>query len=355
MMQRAGTAVSGERISSRDGARSDPVEGPAATRAGRRVQIVNESPPSTQTKPRPRSAFAGGRPRLFVWLGTIALGVVLGWFAMARGEPGSATAGAAASSAPALRVDPAESRRDAAAPLGVDGFLALEKRLVDERQSRVQSMLDRLWPGRAFVTVGVELDPRWTTSAERIQPESPAMREDEQPGAGGAGARRRTYEPFSGERETVLLAPELRRVTAALVLDASIARDPRQQQRIVEAVKKAIGPVRGQDPDVEVLVESFAVAPPKPARRPAVVADVPADITVLTASVALAALGVAWIWLARARRRRNAASSEAQKPESALAPAELVRARREAIEQSIATDPVFASRLVESWIAEGRT
>ncbi|MFO1054258.1 MAG: hypothetical protein U1F36_18725 [Planctomycetota bacterium] len=240
-------------------------------------------------------------------------------------------------------------------PLGVDGFLDLERRLAEERRSRVQGMLDRLWPDRAFVTVGVELDPRWVSSEERIQPEQPALIEDER-GSGAGGSRRRSLEPFSGERQVTLLAPEIRRVSAALVLDAAIARDPRQQQRIVDAVKKALGPVRGQDADVEVLVESFA---PRDSAAPsrAVVAIDPRpeqDVTVFAASIALSALGVAWFWLHRSRRRRERAATVAEVPPP-VPPSEATRARRSAIEQAIQEDPVFASRLVESWMAEGRT
>jgi hypothetical protein len=292
-----------------------------------------------------RTALHSRRLRLALFGATLAAGLAFGVAASVAPSSPKPVVLAAEDGAPEL--DP---------PLGIEGFVVLEKRLAEERQARAQAMLDRLWPGRAFVTVGVELDPRWTRSAERIQPESPAIREDERPEGASPGSRRRAYEPFSGERETRLLAPELRRVSAALVLDTAIARDQQQQLRIVEAVKKAIGPVRGQDPDVEVLVESFAAPPAaKPVRRTVVVADPTADFAVFGASIAIAAMGMAWFWYRRARRRRRAALAAEQTVEPAAPTAEGARARRTAIEDAIAGDPVFASRLVESWMAEGRT
>ncbi|MBI5852358.1 MAG: hypothetical protein HZB39_15190 [Planctomycetes bacterium] len=293
-----------------------------------------------------RAVLFGSRQRIVAWLGSAAVAAALGVLAitgLARSERG---AGGVVLAAESQDQDP---------PLDVEGFLALERRLAEERQSRAQAMLDRLWPGRAFVTVGVERDPRWTTSAERIQPDSPALVSDERPD-GGAGGRRRAYEPFSGERETRLIAPELRRVSAALVLDSTIARDGTQQRRIVDAVKKAIGPVQGQDPDVEVLVESFPQASVvKPARRASPLVDHTADLAVFLGSVAIAALGVAWFWIRRAKRRRAVIAEPVAPAPASSPPAETPRGRRSAIEDSIQKDPVFASRLVESWMAEGRT
>ena len=299
------------------------------------------------TPPRP-TGLSGWRGRLAALGVLVAAGASLGAIS-GGGEP--------AVEEPALEPGVVRAAGRPGDPLlGVEGFLALEHRLAEERRARVQGMLDRLWPGRAFVTVGVELDPRWVTSAERIQPDLPAVKEDEQPASGASGGRRRTYEPFSGERRTTLLAPEIRRVSAALVLDVGIARDPRQQQRIVETVKKALGAVRGEDADVEVLLESLAgpVSPSAPKPVPVVRSRPTGDFLVLTASIALAALGMAWYWLRRPRRSRDVAE-----PEPVIAdeppPAQAARARRRAIEDAITGDPVFASRLVESWMAEGRT
>jgi hypothetical protein len=239
------------------------------------------------------------------------------------------------------------------APLDVDGFLALQARLAEDRRQRVQGMLDRIWPNRAFVTIGVELDPRWTRSEERIQPDAPALI-DEQRSQGADGRQQRTYEPFSGERTVTMLAPEIRRVSAALVLDTEVARDPAQQQRIVDAVKKAIGPVRGQDADVEVLVESLAPRPTQKSNPTTSEGDpAPEDYTVLAASIALSALGMAWYWLRHSRRLRDRQQSRTTPPEPTVE--EVKRQRRDAIEAAVNRDPVQAARMFERWMAEGQT
>lgn len=234
--------------------------------------------------------------------------------------------------------------------LDVDAFTELARRLAQERERRAQQMLDRVYPGLAFVTVGVELDPRWERTSERVQPEWPAVVEDERPAAGSAGARRRVMEPFAGTREAGLLAPEVRRVSVALVLDTSIAGNRVRRDAIVAAVANAVGPVQGRDPDVEVLVDGFRNPPPK---RPVPVvaaggAGVAIGLPMWAAVVALGALGLAW-WRVRRGRR-------------AVVPARLPAARDDdepslgaQVERAIERDPEAVTRLVEGWLAEART
>ncbi|MGE0144696.1 MAG: hypothetical protein AB7I19_14655 [Planctomycetota bacterium] len=299
-----------------------------------------KEPPEQRKSAASRLSLRGRMTALAV---LIALGVALGLVALPRVDE------AAAAKRPAT----VPATRPERAPLDVEGFLALQARLAEERRQRVQGMLDRIWPNRAFVTIGVELDPRWTRSEERIQPEAPAL-VDEQRSQGADGRQERSYEPFSGERTVTMLAPEIRRVSAALVLDTEVARDPAQQQRIVDAVKKAIGPVRGQDADVEVLVESLEPrATRKPQPTPAASDSSPADFTAFGASIALAALGMAWYWLRHSRLQRDRQQSRTTTPEPTAE--ETKRLRRDAIEAAVSRDPVQAARLFERWMAEGQT
>jgi hypothetical protein len=238
--------------------------------------------------------------------------------------------------------------------LDVDAFTALERRLAEERRARAQQLLDRLYPELAFVTVGVELDPRWERSVEKLQPEWPAVLEEERPEAGAPGSRRRVLEPFSGTRESGLLAPEIREVSVALVLDASIAGDRTRRAAIVAAVQKAVGPAGGRDPEVEVLVDELpgrsrapaAALPSEPGRATALPALV-IDLGGWAALLALAALSLAFAWLRRARRATAPAGVPPERP------AEPAGLRRQ-IEQVIGTEPDTVARVVEGWLAEAR-
>jgi hypothetical protein len=210
-------------------------------------------------------------------------------------------------------------------------------------------MLDRAYPDLAFVTVGVELDPRWVRTVEQVQPEWPAVREEERPDDGSGGARRRVLEPFAGTRESVQLAPEPRRVSVALVLDATIAGDPVRRASIVAAVQKAVGPAAGRDPEVEVLVEDLVGRRPA-AAPPVEVAHFEIGLGGWAALLALSALSVTLVRLRRAARARPAvAAPVAPVPEPAG-----VDLRRE-IEAVIGAEPDTVARVVEGWLAESGT
>lgn len=282
----------------------------------------------------------------------VALATALGiGLASAPAEPAGAasTVEAAATRAFGAPAEAAFERLD----MGVDAFTDLERRLAEERRRRAQDLLDRVYPDRAYVEVAVELDPRWERTTEKVQPEWPAVVEDERPEGGATGSRRRLLEPFAGTREMGLLAPELRRVSVALVLDESIARNRTQRDAIVAAVTKAVGPVRGRDPDVEVLVERFPFdSPPLPVVGQQKAADETLLVGVGVAGwAALVALSALVFVFTRIRRARIAAATAPEAPPPVDESAEL----RRSVEQAIEEDPNVVTRLVEGWLAESRS
>lgn len=284
-----------------------------------------------------------------------ALGVALASVPAGGGPTEAAPAGAVAeaNTGPGSAV-PVEAAFDRPV-LDIDGFTELERRLADERRERAQDLLDRLYPGLAFVTVGVELDPRWERTSEKIQPEWPAVIEEERPEAGASGSRTRVYEPFAGTRETGLLAPQLRRVSVALVLDSSIAGDRSRQSAIVAAVTNAVGPAGDRAPDVEVLVDDL---PTRPATQAAVAPGgwglpfLEVELAGWAALVALAALSLAWT---RMRRAARDAVPVARSVAPAAPEVDEGPGLRQRIEQTIDDQPESIARVVEGWLAEAKT
>lgn len=185
--------------------------------------------------------------------------------------------------------------------IGGSEFLAQQRKRSADLTDLAQAWLDRLYEGKAIVTVSVDLDPAYTSSEEKIQPTKPAVVSEDStedsttggasagPGAGdpsvstaanGGGAvnsgavaaagassnqksktKSKTYEPFAGVRRSGMLTPDLRRMTIALVVDKTIGEDQARIANIENAIKSTVGWLgtrpSGLSDSFETLVEEF--------------------------------------------------------------------------------------------------
>lgn len=260
-----------------------------------------------------------------------------------------------------------------------------------------QAMLNRIYEGKALVTVTLDLDPRYVSSEEKIQPSTEAVvsedtTEDIRPvGTGGSTGNsssatladgsssapplaesksktsKRILEPFSGTRRTGMLSPDIRRMSVALVLDESIEG---KQNAIQEAVKSAVGFSEtardsGQADEISVLVEKFPEIPEMAEVASGGMMEMAREFGPMLAQI----LGVGLVLLFLKNLLKapkpgaieqpkvsaspaSSSDSSAEIPEVSLNPDERRRRLRREIERSIAEDPAAMSRMLESWLAE---
>ncbi len=267
-------------------------------------------------------------------------------------------------------------------------FLALQRRLASERQALAQEALDAIHPGKALVTVGIELDPQWEVLSQKILPSEPvvvtdsmtkdvtedketkraqgdpsiAAQSSEQPSSSNSSkkeTRDRKYMTEIGERRSGKLAPEIKRMSVALVYDRSLEQQPGfDKQSLVGVVKSIVGwnPERDDEAMFSSMVGEFAAEPP------AFVEAGPgfADIAKEWAPTVGQLLGVALVLLFLRSLMRTPARAVAAEPapaasaagEASLPPEEQHKRMRRELERAIASDPAALARMMESWLAE---
>lgn len=284
--------------------------------------------------------------------------------------------------------------------LGGSDFLDQQRKRGRDLTERAQAWLDRLYDGRAIVTVTVDLDPTYTSSEEKIQPTKKAVLTEDTTSsktpigtsiaggdpsvsaaasASGGGSEqsskteKRTYEPFSGVRRTGMLSPDIRRMTVALVLDESI--DAGKHKDIEQAIKQTVGFLETRPSSLKdeftTLVETF----PEISEEEFAAAAGSSEMLAMVREfgpLAGQVLGVALVLLFLRRLLRappsrpasagdgvssvEAKSAKAEKDLeeelASLAPDERRRRMRIEIERSIADDPAAMSRMLEGWLAE---
>ena len=173
----------------------------------------------------------------------------------------------------------------------------------------------------------------------------------------------RVYEPFSGTLETGLLAPEIRAIRVALVIDESLSG---KRDQIVGVVEQAVGKPANGEPEVEVLEETFPSEQALGLDAAAPATDAFTEWWLLGRDYAPYAAQVgavlAALWFLRSLLRRTqprpttaGASLPEARPLTARPEGEpedpAAKLRRD-IERSIVEDPAAMSRLLESWLAE---
>ncbi|MGE3171511.1 MAG: flagellar M-ring protein FliF C-terminal domain-containing protein [Planctomycetota bacterium] len=283
---------------------------------------------------------------------------------------------------------------------GSSEFLALQRRMAEERTMLAQEALEAIHPGKTLVTVGVELDPTWETTMQKVLPPEPLVVSDssmkdttentERTGNGGdpsIGAaanerpattntskketRDRQFVTDIGERKTGRLAPEIRRMSVALLYDRSLEDQPGfDRESLVRVVKSIVGwdPARDQDSAFSSMSGEFAEQPPlELSGGPGIV-----DVALQWAPAAGQVLGVLLVLMflksllkspvtraatggaAAAAVGAGAAGGPAAPAEEDLPPEEQQRRMRREIERAIAGDPAALAKMLESWLAEQR-
>jgi flagellar biosynthesis/type III secretory pathway M-ring protein FliF/YscJ len=283
---------------------------------------------------------------------------------------------------------------------GTAEFLAQQRSLADERTRLAQNALDALWPGKTIVTVGVELDPRWEITNQKVMPADPVLVSEQTTkdstqsgeataGRGGdpstspaapaaPGARnetkkettKRDFLPDIGERRSGRVAPEIKRLTVALLYDKSLEKKTGfSKDDLVKAVKSIVGWDQSRDDKdgFSTLADEFPTAVPE--AEAAVAGPGMLDRALQWAPMAGQLLGLALVLLflkgllrqprARARPRASvgagagpAGAEGIDQDEGALPPEEQQKRMRREIERAIATDPAALAKMLERWLAE---
>jgi flagellar biosynthesis/type III secretory pathway M-ring protein FliF/YscJ len=265
---------------------------------------------------------------------------------------------------------------------GSSEFLTLQHKIGEERTAQAQQLLDTMWPGKTSVAVTVELDPRWEIRSEKVLPTEPIVRSqktskdttstavartvdasgtkpDAQPAPENSSKNETKDTDFVteiGERRTGMSAPEIKRLTVAVLYDRSLEKtEGFNQETLVKAIKATVGWNKDRDAD-----ESFSV--------------MPGDFTAADPAAGLEAgpgfgdLALRWgptvgqvfgvivviVFLRGLFRRvapRPEPAAETATPAAQSAEEQQRRMRRE-IERSIATDPAALAKLLESWLTE---
>lgn len=308
---------------------------------------------------------------------------------VAMGAPFESTAHAAASIASAQLGVPMEnievvsaagSRRwrynpDRAAGAGSSEFLTMQRGISQEKTDLAQQRLDQMWPGKTSVQVTVELDPSWEVRSEKVLPDEPIMISEETSKDSTDGAavaadaaaskskneqKTRKYVTEIGERRTGKMAPEIRRMSVAVLYDRSLT----EQEGFVEAdLEKAVKAIVGWDPDRD-SDESFSTltgtfAPPPEIEVASGGPGIGEMITRWGPTVGQV-LGVIVVVMflrglfKRSRVRAPEPEPEPEIPEEDLAPEEQQKRMRREIERSIANDPAALAKMLEAWLMESK-
>lgn len=264
--------------------------------------------------------------------------------------------------------------RDREAGGGSAEFLRLQRSLGEERTQLAQQRLDQLWPGKTSIAVNLELDPTWETKTEKVLPEEAIVKSETRDSTDASGGstpngerstgkstkREREFVTDIGERRTGKMAPEIKRLTVALLYDRSLEQAPGfVEQDLVNAVKAIIGwdPARDGPEAFRTLAGDFA-----PIDSASMAGSAPGVAEVLlrwgpTIGPILGVLAAA-VLLRRLFRRLSSPAVKAGAPAAAevkeedMSPEQQQEHMRREIERSIANDPTALARMLESWLGE---
>ncbi len=274
---------------------------------------------------------------------------------------------------------------------GSSEFMAMQRNIAREKTIRAQELLDQLWPGKTSVAVTVELDPAWEVISEKVLPKEELLRSEKstkktsEQSSGDANAvgvatsgvgdpvttnttkdetKDREFVTEIGERRSGKHAPEIRRLSVALVYDRSLEdADGFNKDELTRSVKTMVGWDSQRDSDESFSVMPGEFAPVEPLEL----------ITSETGFIDVAArwaptvgqiLGVIVVlFFLRGLFKRSGGRSAAgapsagvagaeEVPERDLSPEEQQRKMRREIERAIASDPAALARLLESWLVE---
>lgn len=274
-------------------------------------------------------------------------------------------------------------------------FLLLQRAYAEERTQAAQEALNLLYPGKIMVRVGVELDPQFEIVHQKVlAPEGTMLREKTtkettengvQTGNGGdpsaasaiaaesaapAGPQHRTsketkdrdYVTEIGERRTGRQAPEIKRLSVAVLYDRSLEQaEGFSQDELVRTVKAIVGWDQardGADPNGFSAMTGSFLPPVETAFEPG---PGMTEVALDWAPTVAQTLGVVLVlfFLRGLLKRGSSRSAEAGGAAAAATtdeadlPAEEQQKRmRREIERAIANDPAALAKLLESWLTE---
>lgn len=165
---------------------------------------------------------------------------------------------------------------------GSSEFLALQRSLAAERSQKAQERLDAMWPGKTSVAVTVELDPNWEITSQKVVPSEAIVSSEKTTkdstentaaskggdGSSDPGSKQsqknqttdRTFVTDIGERRSGKMAPEIRRLSVAILYDRSLEKvDGFKPEELAKAVKSIVGwdKKRDQEDDFSMLPGDF--------------------------------------------------------------------------------------------------
>ncbi len=282
---------------------------------------------------------------------------------------------------------------DRAGGAGSSEFLSQQRSMGDERSRLAQEALDAIYPGKTRVTVSIDLDPQWEIRSERVLPTKPVAISDrstkdatelKEPGRavgdpsatannGSVAAvpgntskketRDREFLKDIGERRVGKLAPEVRRMSVALLYDPALEQKSTFKKDELENVVKAIVGFRDGQDAISTYASEFIVAEPVaevsgPSVGDRVTEWAPAVGQVI--GVVLVVMFLKGLLKTPPRRAGSAAAlggggAASQVEDESKLPAEEQQKRmRREIERAIEADPAALAKLLESWLAEQR-
>lgn len=280
---------------------------------------------------------------------------------------------------------------------GSSEFLALQRRLASERTQLAQQALDALYPGKTHVQVGVDLDPMWEVTNQKMLPDTPytlnenttkdetdssqrgktggdpslvaqAANEPSNSNKSVKETKEKTYHGPIGEKRTARLAPEIKRLSVALLYDPSLEQTPGfDKQKLVSVVKSIVGwdPAR----DDESMFSSMAGAFAPPEALPEAPAPGMGELAAKWGPTIGQVVGVVLVLLfLKSLMKAPApkavvveptidpaiAAAAAAEAEAKLPPEEQQKRMRREIERAIAGDPAALAKILEGWLAETR-
>ncbi|MEO6593311.1 MAG: flagellar M-ring protein FliF C-terminal domain-containing protein [Planctomycetota bacterium] len=266
---------------------------------------------------------------------------------------------------------------------GSSDFLNMQRGMSDNRTRMAQERLDQMWPGKTSVSVSLELDPLWEVRNEKVVPTEQVVKSEKtsKDSTDSAGAKSddgkntsknetkdREFVTEIGERRTGRLAPDIKRLTVAVLYDRSLEKTTNfNKEDLVNAVKAIVGwnPERDKPEAFSTLVGDFVPIEPDVAGSsgPGM-----ADLLLRWGPTIGQILGVLVVVLflrGLFKRSSKAATSSsmssstssgsgasAQVNEEDLPPEEQQKRMRREIERSIASDPAGLAKMLEAWLTE---
>lgn len=278
---------------------------------------------------------------------------------------------------------------DKEAGLGSSEFLNMQRQMAEEKAALAQEGLDRMWPGLTNVSVTVDLDPNWEITVQKVLPPEPLVKTEKTtkddtskttgkaPDPNGATTdpansdkqknetKDRTYVTDIGERRSGKQAPDIKRMTVAVLYDKKLEKSEGfSKDDLVKTVKSIVGwdKKRDQDDDFSTMSSDFATVDfgAELASGPGI-----ADLALRWGPTVGQILGViVVVMFLKGLFKRSSAGSKGSTSEEPLvaasarnenlSPEDQQKKMRKEIEKAIANDPAALAKLLESWLVESK-